>query len=471
MKKNRKVSIFILPFIALVPFFCVVLIINLIPKNKEEKNTEEEFFQEIQYKNIIDNAILIDNNLDLQSIFLDSSNSIKNYAVFTDKNIYYSYEPSKCYNDNTERLNLEERIKNCKKEQATKCTPAYSWKEDCQEGYCENYYKNLYDILGNMEEEQLPLCKTFSPNNSSSRDELNKRYIIKQDLDGNNLKLLETYESKETAISFNYITDNNIYYEYYDTYNLKNGVKQLNASNNITLIKENNKILNYPISNKQFVFLKQDTGISKYDELNNKTWDVTNLTNNNYILDKYTNDFYSYNINNKEIYLYKNNDVIFKLEDHETPLTIFSSYKNVYLLYLKNDLLNLLILNKKDNKLEKDLKIENLNNIKNISYLTVNSNGLICLIINNNDIYTLNPETLELNNIYNIKYKDINNYQIYHNFIIYFYNNSLIIYNTITNEEKIINNVIYYYLNIVNNKLYVVINENNELKLNSYNIN
>ncbi len=468
---GKKVSLLTLFLLVFIFFTFIFVIINLITKNKDDilENFTSKKHQEVIYSNSLGTKKVINNNIDFQSIFVDSINEPSKYVMFNGSYLYYAYEPTKCYSTRIDRLKLEERINSCLEEQKRKCTADKSWREDCKESYCTNYYNNLNDILNSESTmDKRPLCKVFDANDDTSLEELNKKYVIKQNMEGNNVEVLDTFDSKDVTISFAYLTKNNVYYNYTDN-DIKK-VKAINLNDNTITELNANNLLPYPISINQDIFFQNDNNINLYNEDNKKTkeftinGDVTNL-----VKDKYTNNYYNYDSNDKMTNIYENDKLIYKLPDSEVVYSVFATYNYIYVIYLKDQQYEMLMINKEDYQLKEKISLYNLSNINSIKYFNINSNGLVCFIVNNKEVYTYDEDNISFTKIYSSN-NSIENFEVYHNYLLYNINDSLYIYNTITNKETIINNVIYNYLNIMEEKLYIVSKESNNWSLNYYSI-
>ncbi len=461
MNKDNKILKVVVLILAII---LVIIIILIFTQTRDTKALDEpmidnniieeveEPYDEIEYQNIIGNKHILNNNLDLQSIFIDSTHN-DNYVIFNNNKIYYIYEPTKCYETRVNRLDLEERIKNCEIEQAQKCTS--EWRDDCKKEYCTNYYTHLNDILGIEIAEKLPLCNEFDANDKLSLEDLSKKYIISQNIDGTNLQKIATYDLNSN-INFNYLTTNNIYY------NSDNTINTINIeSNEVNKIVDNMTLVPRLFNQDILIFQNNLNEYKVYDNKNNILKENINiLSDNNIVIDKYTNDLYSYdNLN-----IYKNGEVIYILNNNEIINEVFASYYNIYIVVNNNKLIKI---KKKDYSFKEDIDINNIDTINKVNYLFIDSNSLIYLLINEKDVYTFDENSKEFNKIYSIN----TNYQIYHNYIITFDNNNLIIYNTITKNKMNINNILYYYLNEIENKLYIVINNENNIEISYYDIN
>ena len=453
-KDNKILKIIILILTIILIIIIVYIFANLNNTTAyEEKVINEEPYNEIQYENIIGSKVVLANNLDLQSIFMDNNHD-SNFVLFHNNKIYYIYEPTACYEARSDRLDLEERIKNCEKEQAQKCTS--EWRYDCEKDYCTNYYNDLNDILGIELSEKLPLCKEFDPDDTLSLKDLSYKYVLSQNIDGTSFQKIATYPLND-KIMFNYLTNNNIYFSNNSTINSLN-INTFNI-NEIT----DNMNLNNLLSNQDFIFFDNKINnkylIYKYDLHNDiLEKDLNILSYNLLVRDKYTNDLYSYT---SKLNIYKNGKVIYQLHNNETIKEVFPSYYNLYIL-VNNKLIKI---KKNDYSFSEDININDLK-INKANYLFIDSNSLIYLLINDQDIYTYNENIKEFKKIYSIN----SDYQIYHNFILTFNTNNINIYNFITKEELNINNVLYYYLNEIENRLYIVSNIDNNIEISYYDI-
>ena len=212
--KNKKAIIFI---ILLFVFLLVGILCFFIYQkkfihkndNKEVQNkiveqdveTEEELIPIKEYKNIIGAKNQINTTLDLKSIFGDDvlydEEPLKDYnirkIIFNNDKAYFSYSP---YPSGFQMLacnNIDEKITTCDNNGEVDCKIKYAY-------LCPNVYKNS------------GILKDMYPLENKTEDDLNYRYLLSSNIDGSNLKELDSYMPAGEIVSFEYINDNNVYF-------------------------------------------------------------------------------------------------------------------------------------------------------------------------------------------------------------------------------------------------------------------
>ena len=410
---------------------CIVIFVCVFLFNRKE----------VVLLNVIGEKQKIDTTLDLKGIFESDNNQFDTFeinnlskAVISNNKIYYSYSPNYCVYEDDE-------------------TP---------DGLCASYYENGTDY-----------------------NDLVTRYVMVSDLDGSNVNELAEHVST-APIEFRYFdNDLALYYSNNDETSYK-----LDFSNNIvTKIKENYQVVSFPLSNDKETILatyKEDfytLYYYNYNDYNRPTKQVNlyygkDTLNNDIRIDSYNKeDFYTISSSKYDSSLsadyngvYKNSKLFYQFRnDYEE---FFVGQKFLYILTTTGYNVRLLKVDKETGEEHTPVIILRSNKkINNIDYITTGNDNLVYINIDNS-VYTFNQVDDSLLKT-DLSYYLIDSTGSFKNYI-YFYVKSreandfydLVLYNTVTKEDKVISNVEYFTIN--NNNLYTVENVEDLLELYKY---
>lgn len=465
LKKYKKPLIIGVPIGVLV---IVIIIVCVIVFNKKP----------VVLQNVIGEKVKLDTKLDLKGIFKSDNNQYDSYginnlskAIINGNKIYYSYSPNYCVYDTIITCDeLEEEKNECELNREEKCSVD---KNDpiCIENYCEDLYKDreCTDIEPNPND----LCTNYY-NTDTDYNDLVTRYVMSSNLDGSNINELTSHAST-APIEFAY-SDKSIalYYS-----NGDDASYLIDLSNdNIDKIKETYSIVPYPLSNdketilinkKNHMFtlnfynyndyIRSTKQMNLYNNIEDNVRIIKDVFNNE---DIYTISSSKYDLGLDSEYngVYKNGKLFYQFRNDYEDMFLGESF--LYIITTTGYKIRILKINKGTGEEHTPLDILKSNKkINDIEYIT-NGNDNLTYINVDNTIYTFNSLDDSLTKT-DLSYYNIESTGTYNNYI-YFYVKTreandfydLVLYNTVTKEDKVINSVEYFTIN--NGNLYTVEN-------------
>lgn len=495
VKKIHKVSL-VSVVILIVYLSVIITVFYLLPNKNVEK-------KEMKFKNTFSKKHSIETNLDLTYIFIENNvnggidNSYETTpVVFHNNKIYFAFVPYGCsYNSMYSKEDLDLIMDNCNAQVKEICSNNTSdiFKNNngqlddvCEPDYCKNEYSDLYVYSDyNVNSNTVSLCKFLNIseddiNNEYEDDKLNVRYVLESNIDGSELKMVKKYDLSGLALSFDYLTNNSLFYVETDSGTYKMDLK---SSEIKKISKDSILIGSSPFSNDKRVAIgsMNNKGLSLdfYDinSLDKVDSETIVMSNNTVRLDKFSNDYYTYHRDNNKIY--KNNIAVYdtsSLSDYYIN-DYFSTKDYFYIIYSKEDfngkVANYLAkIDKKDYVLKDQFQIASNDNV-NIKYLMTNDNDEVFLS-SHYSLYKFNEKEKKVEEINkSSENKTISGVNSYHNYIYYSSDGyNLVFYNTITNQEiNLSKKIVYFYLNKVEDRVYIVEINSGKLELVYYDIN
>lgn len=435
---------------------------NIDKVENSDAELEEEVIPLKEYKNVIGNKNIIETTLDFKAILGDDSvydeAPLSDYNLtkisFSKDKVYYSYSPYPSDLQDFLCTNIENVISKCELNQESNCKIKYAFT-------CSNVYEGSNYLFNKY------------VSSDSTEYDLDSRYLISSNIDGSNFEEIESYDSSTSVITFEHISEDNVYVFVDD------GIYKIDKDNKISLVQKDSNIVEALSDNDTIVFLE-----GSYDSYYLAYYDAKTLKEKKRVaytlspdlelrIDSY-NGSDLYNVINKDnkVNIYKNGKLQHTLTSYLSYSNIVVSKKYIYLFMNSRGILKIIKLNKNTYEQieEKDIALQEDSYL--LKYMQSYNGNFYFLA--KHGLYEFNENKIEFKPV-SSNYEEstyVNFYESgsYHNFIYYYYDNDLYIYNIVTNENLKIENVKYHYFNKLENRLYIVQLTNDGYELSYYEI-